>query len=141
MEAGPSGYPNIKYPTFDQDDFELIENTSEHENPKTAATPDNRNIFAMIKKRLNRKKKIFNFYCCDLCGNYCTFSSKGFRSHRMTVHKIGVLKERNWDRFGHPFEPPETEIPPPSQIKPEDLDEQRQLEWALKESALMYAAK
>ncbi|GFQ82967.1 uncharacterized protein TNCT_436851, partial [Trichonephila clavata] len=126
--AGPSGYPNIKYPSFDQNDFELT-------------SSENRNIFTLYKKRLFRKKKIFTFYSCELCGDYCSFSSKGFRSHRVTVHKIGVLKERTWDRFGHPFEPLETETPPAPEINPNDLDEQRQLEWALKDSALMYAAK
>ncbi|GFY58457.1 uncharacterized protein TNIN_423341 [Trichonephila inaurata madagascariensis] len=85
---------------------------------------------------------IFNFYWCDVCGNYCTFSSKGYCSHRITVHKTDVQKERTTlDRFGHPFEQEDEEPPPASEIKPEDLDEQRQLEWALKDSAIMYAAK
>ncbi|GFQ90414.1 uncharacterized protein TNCT_709981 [Trichonephila clavata] len=151
IEAGPSGYPNINYPTFTQDDFKLTGNSTETDNAKTVTSPNKneieikslkkQNTFSLIKKRFSRKREIFNFYSCELCGDYCSFSSKGFRSHRVTVHKIGVLKERTWDRFGHPFEPLETEIPPPSQIKLEDLDEQRQLEWALKESALMYAAK
>ncbi|GFQ95774.1 hypothetical protein TNCT_205251 [Trichonephila clavata] len=84
---------------------------------------------------------IFNFYCCDLCGENYSFSSKGFSSHRVSIHRIGVLKERTLDRFGHPFKPLETEDPTASQINPEDLDEQCKLEWALKDSALMYAAK
>ncbi|GFQ67991.1 uncharacterized protein TNCT_407471 [Trichonephila clavata] len=99
------------------------------------------NVSVYVFRRKSKILSFFTFYSCELCGDYCSFSSKGFRSHRVTVHKIGVLKERTWDRFGHPFEPLETETPPAPEINPNDLDEQRQLEWALKDSALMYAAK
>ncbi|GFU80600.1 uncharacterized protein TNCV_534741 [Trichonephila clavipes] len=150
--AGPSGYPNIRYPTFEPSDFQhLIESEKAETNTtqiETVITTTNKTVkksnifsFAPLKKLFGRKKKIFDFYWCDVCGNYSTFSSKGFRSHRITVHKIGVQKERTWDRFGHPFEPEEEETPPACEIQPEDMDEQRQLEWALKDSAIMYAAK
>ncbi|GFY74698.1 uncharacterized protein TNIN_184571 [Trichonephila inaurata madagascariensis] len=155
IEAGPSGYPNITYPTFDETDFQkFIEpekretvNTQNETLTKTADQSEKKsNNFhlALLKKRFNRKKKIFDFYSCGDCGDYCTFSSKGFRSHCITVHKIGVQKDRTWDRFGHPFElevEETTDTSPTSAIQLEDLDEQRQLEWALKDSAMMYAAK
>ncbi|GFY62040.1 uncharacterized protein TNIN_149371 [Trichonephila inaurata madagascariensis] len=155
LVSDPSGYPNITYPTFDETDFQkFIEpekretvNTQNETLTKTADQSEKKsNNFhlALLKKRFNRKKKIFDFYSCGDCGNYCTYSSKGFRSHCITVHKIGVQKDRTWDRFGHPFElevEETTDTSPTSAIQLEDLDEQRQLEWALKDSAMMYAAK
>ncbi|GFU83408.1 uncharacterized protein TNCV_1345931 [Trichonephila clavipes] len=155
IEAGPSGYPNITYPTFEGTDFHKI---IEPENRETNTTlnetliktadqsikKSNKFNLALLKKFFNRKQKIFDFYSCSFCGDYSTFSSKGFRSHCITVHKIGVQKDRTWDRFGHPFELEVTETTktsPTSEVQLEDLDEQRQLEWALKDSAMMYAAK
>ncbi|GFR04504.1 uncharacterized protein TNCT_479611 [Trichonephila clavata] len=111
-DAGPSSYPNIK--TVTAPNIFVIEAAEK--------SLKKQNMFTVIKKRFNRKKKIFNFYSCELCGEYCSFSSKGFRSHQVTVHKIGVLKERTWDRFGHPFEPLKSETPPASEINPNDLD-------------------
>ncbi|GFX34542.1 ATP-dependent DNA helicase [Trichonephila clavipes] len=51
--------------------------------------------------------------------------SKGFRSHRVTVHWIGAQKYRTSDSFGHPFQAlwkESTTATPASEIKPEDLD-------------------
>ncbi|PRD24885.1 UNVERIFIED_CONTAM: hypothetical protein NCL1_42500 [Trichonephila clavipes] len=85
--AGPSGYPNIRYPTFEPSDFQhLIESEKAETNTtqiETVITTTNKTVkksnifsFAPLKKLFGRKKK-----------------------------------------------------------------EQRQLEWALKDSAIMYAAK
>ncbi|GFX34546.1 uncharacterized protein TNCV_3657841 [Trichonephila clavipes] len=132
IEPGPSGYPNIEYPTFEP----TVIKSEDKSGKKTKVF----NLTA-VKKLFSRNKKIFDFYCCDVCKDYSTFSSKGFRCHRVTVHRIGVQKYRTWDRFGHPFEQEDAATSPTSEIKIEDLDEHRQLEWALKDSALMYAAK
>ncbi|GFT93283.1 uncharacterized protein TNCV_2220411 [Trichonephila clavipes] len=78
-------------------------------------------------------ESIFDFYWCDICGDYCTFRSKGFRSHRVMVHRIGVQKYRTWDRFGRPFEPEDEDTSSTPQIQPKNLVEQRHLEWAVKD--------
>ncbi|PRD31740.1 UNVERIFIED_CONTAM: hypothetical protein NCL1_22674 [Trichonephila clavipes] len=142
--AGTSGYPNITYPTFKQTDFK---NCFVSDNPETITTKNETILkiadksvtkskifnFAPLKKCFTRKKKIFDFYWCDICGDYCTFRSKGFRSHRVMVHRIGVQKYRTWDRFGRPFEPEDEDTSSTPQIQLKNLVEQRHLEWAVKD--------
>ncbi|GFT35724.1 hypothetical protein NPIL_59391 [Nephila pilipes] len=111
-----SGYPFIIYPKFPEDDVE---------EPKS-----------------NGKRK----YKCQLCG-YKPKSKKGKRHHNIAKHKIGVLPEQlpTLDANGRPlnfFSITETVLKTKSETKitiDANASYERQLSWALKESAEMAA--
>ncbi|GFT40315.1 hypothetical protein NPIL_138971 [Nephila pilipes] len=113
-----SGYPYIQYPHFPEDDID---------EPKT-----------------NGKRK----YKCKLCG-YKLKTKKGKRHHNITKHKIGVLLQQLpiLDSNGHPlnfFSISDTVNELKSESK-EIIDPnasyERQMSWALRESAEMAAAR
>ncbi|GFT35720.1 hypothetical protein NPIL_59371 [Nephila pilipes] len=113
-----SGYPFIEYPHFPEDDVE---------EPKT-----------------NEKRK----YKYKLCG-YKPKTKKGKRHHNITKHKIGVLLQQllTLDANGRPlnfFSITETVIESNSETKEiidVDVSYEKQMEWALRESAEMAAAR
>ncbi|GFT40316.1 hypothetical protein NPIL_138981 [Nephila pilipes] len=113
-----SGYPYIQYPHFPEDDIEEPKN--------------------------NGKRK----YKCKLCG-YKPKTKKGKRHHNITKHKIGVLLQQlpTLDSNGRPlnfFSITDTIIESNSDTKEiidADASYERQMSWALRESAEMAAAQ
>ncbi|GFT40318.1 hypothetical protein NPIL_139001 [Nephila pilipes] len=111
-----SGYPFIIYPKFPEDVVE--------------------------EQKTNGKRK----YKCQLCG-YKPKSKKGKRHHNITKHKIGVLLEQlpTLDANGRSlnfFSITETVLETKSETKitiDANVSYERQLSWALKESAEMAA--
>ncbi|GFU38350.1 hypothetical protein NPIL_167751 [Nephila pilipes] len=112
-----SGFPFIQYPHFPEDDIE---------EPKT-----------------NGKRK----YKCKLCG-FKPKTKKGKRHHNITKHKIGVLLQQlpTLDSNGRPlnfFTISDTIIESKCESK-EIIDTnasyERQMSWALRESAEMAAS-
>ncbi|GFT24600.1 hypothetical protein NPIL_431961, partial [Nephila pilipes] len=115
---GVSGYPFIKYPKFPEDTIE--------------------------EPNKNGKRK----YKCNICGHKPK-TKKGRRHHNITKHKIGVLVPQipTLDANGRPLNfisNPETSAKTHSKTEQsidEDAGYERQMSWALKESAEMAANK